>query len=82
MAFHQSWSDRRFKTRFADCARGREIDNKLLCHTFMGVGKLDDIANAVSCLASNYSSFVTGIEPSVDGGGRLIPLFFLVPIHI
>jgi hypothetical protein len=48
----------------------------------MGVGKLDDIANAVSCLASNYSSFVTGIEPSVDGGGRLIPLFFLVPIHI
>ncbi len=31
-------------------------------------GNPDDIANAVSFLASNDSSFVTGIELSVDGG--------------
>ncbi|MGB6532155.1 MAG: glucose 1-dehydrogenase [Candidatus Nitrosopolaris sp.] len=31
-------------------------------------GNPDDIANAVSYLASNNSSFVTGIELSVDGG--------------
>jgi len=31
-------------------------------------GNPDDIANAVTFLASNDSSFVTGIELSVDGG--------------
>jgi NAD(P)-dependent dehydrogenase (short-subunit alcohol dehydrogenase family) len=31
-------------------------------------GNPDDIASAVSFLASNDSSFVTGIELSVDGG--------------
>jgi NAD(P)-dependent dehydrogenase (short-subunit alcohol dehydrogenase family) len=48
---------------------GEELKNKLLSTIPLGrMGNPDEVAKAVSFLASDDSSYITGIELFVDGG--------------
>ena len=47
----------------------QQFDAQIVEQMPMGrIGNPDEIASAVLFLASSESSFVTGIEPTVDGG--------------
>lgn len=47
---------------------GIEAVNKILERQYLGVGKVEDVANAVAFLISPAASFITGICMPVDGG--------------
>lgn len=53
-------------------AKGSDAEKALLAKIPLGrIGTPEDVANAVSFLLSDNSSFITGQVISVDGGGSL-----------
>lgn len=58
--------------KFADPAKLKKVISMVPMGT---IGKPSDVANAAAWLASNQSSYVTGITLFVDGGMSLYPAF-------
>ena len=58
-----------YKTYLANYGgEGGEANNNLLRRQYLGIGKPDDVANAIAFLISPAARFITGITLPVDGG--------------
>jgi NAD(P)-dependent dehydrogenase (short-subunit alcohol dehydrogenase family) len=56
-----------------DTAVPDDLKAAVAAHTLMNrIGKADEVASAVLFLASDESSYITGTELSVDGGGSVL----------